>query len=166
MSHFSLLRLILLDYIVAEAEVWFSTHYLWKTRLKVSFFVHREVSQRVAPLWEDSQLLQSVPEERELLAGCGHMSESQRLIGDICDQWGAAVHTENRGGFWRGCLWAQRSVQVSCTLIVSSWKAELHGCYYDIVSQWSLTISCDYRKCINIYLWFLKTVNMFLNLHV
>lgn len=55
--------------------------------------------QWVAPLREDCQLLQSVPEERELLAGCGYVSESQRLIGYFCHQRGAAVHSEDRGGF-------------------------------------------------------------------
>lgn len=64
---------------------------------KVSF--RREMPQWVAPLREDGQLLQSVPEERELLAGCGHLSESQRLTRDLCYQRGAAVHTEDRGGF-------------------------------------------------------------------
>lgn len=54
--------------------------------------------KRVAPLREDGQLLQSLPEERELLAGRGYLSESQRLIGNVCDQRGAAVHTEDRGG--------------------------------------------------------------------
>lgn len=56
------------------------------------------MSQRVAPLRENSQLLQSLPEERELLAGRRHVSEGQRLSGHICDQRGAAVHPEDRGG--------------------------------------------------------------------
>lgn len=60
--------------------------------------VHREMPQRVASLREDGQLLQSVPEERELLAGRGHVSESQRLVGYVRDQRGAPVHTEDRGG--------------------------------------------------------------------
>lgn len=66
--------------------------------LTLVFSVCREMSQRVASLRENSELLQSVPEERELLAGCGYVSESQRLVGHVCDQRGAAVHTEDRGG--------------------------------------------------------------------
>lgn len=80
---------------------------------KASSCVHREMPQWVASLREDGQLLQSVPEERELLAGRGHLSEGQRLPGHVCDQRGAAVHTEDRGGLWRQSVWAQRPVQVS-----------------------------------------------------
>lgn len=54
--------------------------------------------QRLAPLREDGQLLQSVPEERELLAGRGHLPEGQRLAGHVRHQRGAAVHPEDRGG--------------------------------------------------------------------
>lgn len=61
-------------------------------RYKTSFSLHRKVPQRLAPLREDGQLLQSVPQERELLAGRGYLPEGQRLIGYFRDQWGAAVH--------------------------------------------------------------------------
>lgn len=76
-------------------------HYVCTAFVKPQCFfsVHREMPQRVAPLREDGQLLQSVPEERELLAGRGHLSESQRLLGYFRHQRGAAVHSEDRGGF-------------------------------------------------------------------
>lgn len=54
--------------------------------LSLVFSVRREMPQRVASLRENGELLQSVPEERELLAGRGYVSESQRLVGHVCDQ--------------------------------------------------------------------------------
>lgn len=73
--------------------------------------------QRVAPLREDGQLLQSLPEERELLAGRGYLPEGQRLTGHVRDQRGAAVHPEDRGGLRRQSVRAQRPVQVSVVTI-------------------------------------------------
>lgn len=69
--------------------------------------------QRVAPLREDGQLLQGVPEERELLAGGGDVPEGQRLAGHLRHQRGAAVHPEDRGGLRRQSLRPQGPVQVS-----------------------------------------------------
>lgn len=60
--------------------------------------LRREMPQRLAPLREDGQLLQGVPEEGGLLAGRGHLPEGQRLTGHVRHQRGAAVHPEDRGG--------------------------------------------------------------------